>query len=63
MNRKEKALEFVNEGYNIQVTGRHVEVTDSMKDYAMEKLSKLDRFSDQIIDVNVIMEIQNLIIV
>lgn len=60
MNRKEKALAFVNEGFNIQFTGRHVEITDSMKDYAMEKLSKLDRFSDQIIDVNVIMEIQKL---
>lgn len=60
MNRKEKALEFVNEGYDIQITGRHLEITDSMKDYAMEKVSKIERFTDRIIDVNLIMDIQKL---
>lgn len=58
MNRKEKALEFVNEGYNIKITGRHVEITDPMKDYAIEKISKIERFMNRIIDVNVIMDIQ-----
>lgn len=60
MNRKEKALEFADEVYNIQITGRHVEITDSMKDYAMEKISKIERFMNRIIDVNVIMDIQKL---
>lgn len=60
MNRKSKALEFIDEGYNIKITGRHLEVTDSMKDYAMEKLSKIEKFSNRIIDVNVIMDIQKL---
>lgn len=60
MNRKAKALEFTNEGYNIKITGRHVEVTDSMKDYALEKVAKIERFSHRIIDVNVIMDIQKL---
>jgi putative sigma-54 modulation protein len=60
MNRKAKALEFVNEGYNIKITGRHVQVTDSMKDYAMDKVAKIERFSPRIIDINVIMDIQKI---
>ncbi len=60
MNRKAKALEFVDVGYNIQITGRHVQVTDSMKDYAIEKISKIERFMNRIIDVNVIMDIQKI---
>jgi putative sigma-54 modulation protein len=58
MNRKAKALEFADTGYNIQITGRHVEITDAMKAYAMEKISKIERFMNRIIDVNVIMDIQ-----
>lgn len=60
MNRKAKALEFIDAEYHIQITGRHVQVTDSMKDYAMEKISKIERFMNRIIDVTVIMDIQKL---
>lgn len=60
MNRKDKALEFANLNWDIQITGRHVQVTDSMKDYAMDKISKIERFINRIIDVNVIMDIQKL---
>jgi putative sigma-54 modulation protein len=60
MSRKEKALEFANAGYDIQITGRHIAVTDSMKDYAMDKLAKIDRFMNRIIDIAVIMDIQKL---
>jgi len=60
MDRKAKALEFVDAGYNIQITGRHMDVTEPMKDYAMDKISKIERFTNRIIDVNVIMDIQKL---
>jgi putative sigma-54 modulation protein len=60
MNRKAKALEFMDAGYNVQVTGRHVKITDSMKDYAIDKISKIERFMNRIIDVTVIMDIQKL---
>jgi putative sigma-54 modulation protein len=60
MNRKAKALEFSEAGYNIQITGRHVQITDSMKDYAIDKISKIERFLNRIIDVNVIMDIQRM---
>ena len=60
MNRKAKSLEFADATYNIQITGRHVQITDSMKDYAIEKVSKIERFINRIIEVNVIMDIQRL---
>ena len=37
MSRKSKALKFVGEGFNITVTGLHVQITDGMKNYAMGK--------------------------
>ena len=59
MSKKSKILEQDN-AYNITVTGRHIHVTDAMKDYAIEKVSKIERFSAHIIDVLVIMDIQKL---
>lgn len=46
------------EGYQVTVTGRHVQVTEAMKEYATEKVSKIERFSDRIIHVAVTMDIQ-----
>lgn len=60
MNRKSKALEYLEAGYDIRVTGRHVDVTEPMKDYAMEKLSKIERFTNRILEATVIMDIQKL---
>jgi len=60
MSRKAVAEKFRNEAYDIAVTGRHVTITDVMKDYAIDKVSKIDRFSNRVIDVNVIMDIQKL---
>lgn len=60
MSRKEKSESFVNEGYNVNVIGRHIEVTEPMKNYAIEKISKLERLDPRLIDVNVTMDIQKL---
>lgn len=60
MSKKSKALEFANDAYNISIQGRHVQVTDAMQDYAKEKLSRLERLFDRIIDLHVIMDIQKL---
>jgi putative sigma-54 modulation protein len=38
-----------------QLTGRNLEITDSMRSYAEDKLQKLNRFSDQIVDARVVM--------
>ena len=60
MNRKSKAAEFMEQGYSISVVGRNVQVTDSMKDYAMEKIAKIERFSERIIEVHISMDVQKL---
>lgn len=57
MNNK-KLEPLVEDGYNVMVTGRHVLVTESMKDYLMDKLSKLERFSPRLIDLIATMDIQ-----
>lgn len=56
---KQRSAEF-DQGYNVTVTGRHVHVTDAMKAYAEEKLSKLERIGNRIIDITVTMDIQKL---
>lgn len=38
-----------------QFTGRNIEITDAMRSYAEEKLTRLNRFSDQIVDAKVVM--------
>lgn len=60
MSRKSKSAEFVQEGFNITVTGRNVHVSEPMKDYAMEKLSKLEKFGIRIIDVVITMDVQKI---
>lgn len=59
LTRKQKVAEF-GQGYSISVTGRHVHVTEAMKAYAEQKVSKLEKFGNRIIDVAVTMDIQKL---
>lgn len=60
MSRKSKAAEFVDEAYNISVTGRNVVITDAMQNYVLEKLSKIEKFTNRIIDVNVTMDVMKI---
>lgn len=48
-------------GYNIAITGKHFAVTDPIRNYVFEKLDKVDRLTDQVIDVFVILDSQKLI--
>ncbi len=45
-------------GYRITIVGRNLYVTDAMKNYAVEKISKIDRFHSQVLDVHVNLDIQ-----
>lgn len=53
--RAEEAL-----GYNISILGRSVQITEAMKNYVWEKLTKIERFHNHIMDAHVIMDIQKL---
>lgn len=57
---KRKFIEEEAQGYNINITGRHVAVTEAMKNYAWEKISKLERFHTHIIEVQITLDIQKI---
>jgi len=40
---------------NISITGRHMDVSDSIKEYATKKIQKLEKYFHQLIDANLIM--------
>ena len=44
----------------LNLTGRHVEVTDSLRDYVTSKFAKLERHSDHINKVHVILDVEKL---
>lgn len=48
------------QGYKVSITGRHLMVTEAMKQYAMEKISKLERITQRILEIHIIMDIQKL---
>lgn len=52
---QEKAL-----GLRISILGRNVYVTDSMKEYAYEKLSKIEKFHNHIMDIHLTMDVQKM---
>jgi len=43
---------------NLNVTGHHVEVTDSMRNYVVEKLQRLQRHSENLFDIHVILSVE-----
>jgi putative sigma-54 modulation protein len=46
--------------YNLTITTKHVDVTDGLKQYLAEKLSKVQKLTSNIIDVYVKLEVQKL---
>lgn len=45
---------------NLTISGHHLEVTPALRTYVMEKLSRVLRHFDQVIDVKVLLSVQNL---
>jgi putative sigma-54 modulation protein len=44
----------------VSITGRHLDVTDSLKAYVEEKIAKLKRHFDHVTDVHVILSVEKL---
>lgn len=42
----------------IDITGRHFQITDGLKQHALDKLQKLDKYSLKIESIHVVMEVQ-----
>ena len=45
----------------LNLTGRHVEITDPLRDYVTNKFAKLERHFDHINNVHVILDIEKLV--
>ena len=45
---------------NLTVSGHHVVITSSMRGYVEEKLSRVTRHFDHVIDINVILSVEKL---
>jgi putative sigma-54 modulation protein len=45
---------------NLHLTGHHVEITPAIRDYVMDKLGRINRHFDHVIDVNVVMTVEKL---
>ena len=45
---------------NLNLTGHHVEITPSIREYVVAKLARINRHFDHVIDVNVIMTVEKL---
>ncbi len=58
MSNKAKAAEFVQEGYQINITGRNITITDAIRNYFLEKIAKVERFTDRVVHMNVTFDVQ-----
>jgi putative sigma-54 modulation protein len=45
---------------NLTISGHHVDVTPALRSYVEDKISRITRHFDHVIDVNVIMSVQKL---
>ena len=45
---------------NLHLTGHHVEITPAIRSYVVQKLGRISRHFDHVIDVNVIMTVEKL---
>jgi len=44
----------------LSITGHHIDVTDSMKNYVTEKLQKLERHFDHVVDIHAILSVEKI---
>jgi len=45
---------------NIEITARHINISDDLRDYAEKKIKKLDTYFNQLIDARVILHLEKL---
>lgn len=62
MEGKKSAVKekFAHEEYPIHIICRHINITDAIKDYAVQKLKKIDHFGGRVVDATITLDIQKL---
>lgn len=48
------------EAYRVSLVGKHIQVTDAIRNYVFEKLSRIERLADHIIDIHVVLDAQKI---
>jgi len=51
---------FETEGYSLEITGKNLQVTKPMERYVLEKASKIQRFTNKVLDIVITLEVQKL---
>lgn len=46
---------------NLNISGHHLEITPAIRDYVAEKLGRITRHFDHVIDASVIMQVEKLV--
>lgn len=46
---------------HIQITGHHLELTDSLRSYVSSKLERIARHYEQVLDVHVVLSVEKLV--
>ncbi len=44
----------------VSLSGHHVEITDSLRNYVNEKIDRLDRHFDQALDIHIVLTVEKL---
>jgi putative sigma-54 modulation protein len=44
---------------NLTISGHHLEVTPALREYVLNKLDRVTRHFDQVVDVNVLLTVEN----
>lgn len=45
---------------NLKVSGHHLDITPAIREYVQEKLARISRHSDQVMDIDVILTVEKL---
>ena len=56
----EKNKKFENAFYAVSIITKNIALTEALENYVMEKISKVDKFTDNILDLTVTLELQKL---
>jgi putative sigma-54 modulation protein len=51
---------FKTEGYSVEITCKNLQITKSIETYVLEKISKIQRFTKDILDIVVTLQVQKL---
>lgn len=58
MSKSETREKFQGKGYSLQIIGRHEVPTKAMKEYAVDKLEKIERYGMDLIDAHIVIDHQ-----